>query len=273
MIDTKSKLSLRAQCELLGLHRSGLYYQPAVETEENLRLMRLLDERYLNYPTEGVLQMQDYLRAEGYVVNHKRVRRLLRKMGLMAIFPKRNLSKLGKAEYVYPYLLRNLEISHSNQVWQIDITYIPMAKGFMYLVAVIDVYSRFVVGWDISNSMDADWVVATLQEALARHGKPGIVNSDQGSQFTCKKWVECLQSHTIQISMDGKGRAIDNVYIERLWRTVKYDYVYLSPPENGWELYQGLKAFFERYNYQKYHQGIGRKLPITVYYDSLASSA
>ncbi len=141
----------------------------------------------------------------------------------MAIFPKRNLSKLGKAEYVYPYLLRNPEISHSNQVWQIDITYIPMAKGFMYLVAVIDVYSRFVVGWDISNSMDADWVVATLEEALARHGKPGIVNSGQGSQFTCKKWVECLQGHNIQISMDGKGRAIDNVYIERLWRTVKYE--------------------------------------------------
>ncbi len=273
MINTDSKLSVRAQCELLGLHRSGLYYQPVAESEENLRLMRLLDERYLNYPTEGVLQMQDYLGSQGYQVNHKRVRRLLRKMGLMAIFPKRNLSKPGKAEYVYPYLLRNLEISQSNQVWQVDITYIPMAKGFMYLVAVIDVYSRFVVGWDISNSMDADWVVATLQEAMARHGKPLIVNSDQGSQFTCKKWVECLQEHNIQISMDGKGRAIDNVYIERLWRTVKYDYVYLSPPENGWELYQGLKAFFERYNYQKYHQGIGRQLPVAVYYGSLASSA
>ncbi len=153
----------------------------------------------------------------------------------------------------------------------------------MYLVAVIDVYSRFVVGWDISNSMDADWVVATLKEALAHHGKPSIVNSDQGSQFTCKKWVECVLDHHIQISMDGKGgsqtrastgiRAIDNVYIERLWRTVKYDYVYLSPSENGWELYQGLKAFFERYNYQKYHQGIGRQLPVTLYYNSLASNA
>jgi putative transposase len=192
----------------------------------------------------------------------------------MAIFAKPNLSKWGKAQYVYPYLLRNLAISHSNQVWQIDITYIPMAKGFMYLVAVIDVYSRFVVGWGISNRRDADRVVAALEEALARHGKPGIVNSDQGSQFTCKKWVECrLQGQTIQVSMDGKGRAIDNVYIERLWRTVKYDYVYLSPPENGWELYRGLKAFFERYNYQKYHQGIGRKLPVLFYYDSLASSA
>jgi len=235
--------------------------------------MRLLDERYLNYPTEGVLQMQDYLRTKGYQVNHKRVRRLLRKMGIMAIFPKRNLSKLGKAAYVYPYLLRNLAITYSNQVWQIDLTYIPMVKGFMYLVAIIDVYSRFVVGWDISNSMDADWVLCTRQEALVRHGKPVIVNSDQGSQFTGKKWVEFLQKHTIQISMDGKGRAIENVYIERLWRTVTYYYVYLTPPENGWELDQGLKAFFERYNYKKYHQGIGRKLPVSLYYSSLARSA
>jgi putative transposase len=233
--------------------------------------MRLLDERYLNYPTEGVLQLQDYLRAEGYQINHKRIRRLLRKMGLLAIYPKRNLSKLGKAEYIYPYLLRNLPIDRSNQVWQVDITagrprYIPMAKGFMYpggepLVAIIDVYSRFVVGWDISNSMNADWVVETLRDAIIRQGKPEIMNSDQGSQFTCKKWVECLQKHLIQISMDGKGRAIDNVYIERLWRTVKYDYVYLSPPENGWQLQKGLAHFFQHYNYHKYHQGIDRQPP------------
>lgn len=223
MISPEGKLSIRAQCEILGLHRSGFYYQAAAETEENLRIMRLLDERYLNYPTEGVLQLQDYLRAEGYPVNHKRIRRLLRKMAIMAIYQKRNLSKLGKAEYVYPYLLRHLLINENNQVWQIDITYIPMAKGFMYLVAIIDVHSRFVVGWDISNNMDADWVLGTLEEALARHGKPAIVNSDQGNQFTCKKWVERLQKHNIRISMDGKGRAIDNVYIERLWRTVKYE--------------------------------------------------
>jgi putative transposase len=273
MIDRKSQLSIRAQCDLLGLHRSVLYYQPAGETEENLRIMRLLDERYLKYPTEGVLQLQDYLRAEGYQVTHKRVRRLLRKMGIMAIFPKPNLSKLGKAQYIYPYLLRNLPIKHSNQVWQVDITYVPMAKGFMYLVAIIDVHSRFVVGWDISNSMDADWVIETLQTALACYGKPQIINSDQGSQFTCKKWVEYLKEEQILISMDGKGRAIDNVYIERLWRTVKYDYIYITPPEDGWQLYQGLKEFFERYNYQKYHQGVGRQLPVAVYFSSLASSA
>ncbi len=273
MIDWKSNISIRAQCDLLGLHRSSLYYQAVAETEENLRIMRLLDERYLNYPTEGVLQLQDYLCSVGYQVNHKRVRRLLRKMGLMAIFPKPNLSKLGKTEYIYPYLLKNLSITESNQVWQIDITYIPMAKGFMYLVAIIDVHSRFVVGWDVANNMDADWVLETLQAALIRHGKPQIINSDQGSQFTCNKWVAYLKEEQILISMDGKGRAIDNVYIERLWRTVKYDYVYITPPEDGWQLYQGLKAFFERYNYQKYHQGIGRKMPVSVYYSSLKSSA
>jgi putative transposase len=273
MIDMKSQLSIRAQCELLGLHRSVLYYQAVSETEENLRIMRLLDERYLKYPTEGVLQMQDYLRSQGYIVNHKRVRRLLRKMGLMAIYCKPNLSRLGKAQYIYPYLLKNLSITQSNQVWQIDITYIPMAKGFMYLVAIIDVYSRFVVGWDISNNMDSDWVLEILQATLTLHGKPQIINSDQGSQFTCKKWIEYLKEQQILISMDGRGRAIDNVYIERLWRTVKYEYIYITPPEDGWQLYQGLKEFFERYNYQKCHQGVGRQLPVSLYYSSLASSA
>jgi putative transposase len=273
MIDRESKLGIRTQCELLGLHRSLLYYQPAGETADNLKIMRLLDERYLKYPTEGILQMQDYLRSQGYIVNYKRVRRLLRKMGLMAIYCKPNLSKLGKAEYIYPYLLKNLSINQSNQVWQIDITYIPMTKGFMYLVAILDVHSRFVVGWNISNNMDADWVLETLQVALARHGKPHIINSDQGSQFTCNKWVEYLKKEQILISMDGKGRAIDNVYIERLWRTVKYDYVYITPPEDGWQLYQGLKEFFERYNYQKHHQGIDRQLPVSLYYNSLADSA
>jgi putative transposase len=249
-----------------------MYYQPAAESEENLYLMRLLDARYLDYPTEGVLQMQDYLRSQGYSVNHKRVRRLLRKMGLMAIYCKPNLSKLGKAEYIYPYLLKHLSIKYSNQVWQIDITYIPMAKGFMYLAAIIDVYSRFVTGWSVANSMDADWVVETLQEALIRYGTPTIVNSDQGAQFSCQKWVECLQSHTIQISMDGKGRAIDNIFIERLWRTVKYDYVYLRPPQDGWQLEWGLTQFFERYNYQKCHQGIGRKPPAQLYFTSLVTN-
>lgn len=232
--------------------------------------MRMLDERYLDKPTYGVLQMQDYLRDEGYQVNHKRVRRLLRLMGLMAIYPKKNLSKLGHAEYIYPYLLRNLEIDRSNQVWEIDITYIPMEKGFMYLTAIIDVYSRYVVGWGLSNSLEAQASLSVLEEAIGKHGKPEIVNSDQGSQFTCKEWIEYLKESDIKISMDGKGRALDNIYIERLWRTVKRDYVYLHPAQDGWELYQGIKAFFMEYNYKKRHQGIGRQIPFQVYQSQAA---
>ncbi|QHW01063.1 IS3 family transposase [Spirosoma endbachense] len=265
LIDNQASISIRTQCRLLGLHRSGVYYHPVPESEQNLRLMRLLDERNLNYPAEGVLQLQDYLRTQGYPVNHKRIRRLIRKMGLMAIYPKRNLSRLGQAIYIRPYLLKGLAITACNQVWQIDITYVPMAKGFMYLVALLDVYSRYVTGWSLSNSMAAEWVVDTLQQAIARNGKPVIINSDQGSQFTCSKWVDCLEQEQIKISMDGKGRAIDNIYIERLWRTVKYDYIYLSPAGDGWELERGLANFFEHYNNRKCHQGLARKTPAEVY--------
>jgi putative transposase len=265
MIDPGDKISVRTQCELLGIHRSGLYYSPQPESEENLMLMALMDKRYLQHPTHGVLQMQDYLLAQGYVVNHKRVRRLLRLMGLMAIYPKRNLSKLGHAAYIYPYLLRNLLIERVNQVWEIDITYIAMEKGFMYLTAIIDVHSRYVVGWGLSNSLDGKASLDVLKEAITRHGKPEIVNSDQGSQFTCNDWVDYLKGEHIQISMDGKGRAIDNIYIERLWRTVKRDYVYLNPARDGWELYQGLSSFFSFYNHEKTHQGIGRQIPAKVY--------
>jgi len=227
--------------------------------------MRLLDEHYLKHPTYGVLQMQDYLLSEGLKVNHKRVRRLLRKMGIMAIYPKKNLSKLGNAKYIRPYLLKNLEIVHSNQVWAIDITYIPMAKGFMYLTAIIDVYSRFIVGWNISNSLDAENCLLVLKDAIKQNGKPEIINSDQGCQFTSVLWIEYLENQGIKISMDGKRRAIDNIFIERFWRTVKQDYIYISPIENGLELYQGLKEFIEHYNYHKTHQGIGRVTPISLY--------
>lgn len=265
MVDPSEKLSIRSQCELLDIHRSGLYYIHASESELNLKLMRLLDERYLEHPTHGVLQMQDYLIDQGYGVNHKRVRRLLRQMNLMAIYPKRNFSKLGHAQYVHPYLLRGLEINRCNQVWEIDITYIAMEKGFMYLTAIIDVYSRFVVGWGISNSLEAAASLSVLKEAIIRYGKPEIVNSDQGAQFTCREWVESLKQEHVQISMDGKGRAIDNIFIERLWRTVKRDHVYLYPAENGLELFQGLKGFFSFYNNEKHHQGIKRQIPARVY--------
>jgi putative transposase len=265
MIQTNKRLSIRRQCELLSVHRSNVYYKPAAEPEENLNIMRLMDEHYLDYPAHGVLQMQDFLLVNGYKVNHKRVRRLLRKMGIMAIYPKKNLSKLGNVKYIYPYLLKGLTVTRPNQVWATDITYIPMKYGFMYLTAIIDLYSRFVVGWDISNSLDAESVLSVLKQAIKEHGKPEIINSDQGSQFTCPLWVEYVKENSIRISMDSKGRALDNIFIERLWRTVKQDYVYLHPAEDGIELYKGLKGFFQYYNYQKTHQGIGRVCPVTLY--------
>jgi len=265
MVKRDHKLSIRQQCELLEIPRSGFYYNPVEENEENLQIMRLLDEEYLKHPTHGVLRMQDFLLGLSIVVNHKKVRRLLRLMGLMAIYPKRNLSKLGLAKYIRPYLLKGLEINHPNHVWAIDITYIPMAKGFLYLTAIIDIYSRFVVGWGISNSLDSETVLNVLNRAISQHGKPEIINSDQGSQFTCKDWIDLLEKENIQISMDGKGRATDNIFIERLWRSVKYDHVYLHPANDGKELYDGLKTYFNYYNYELSHQGIGRKAPIKLY--------
>jgi len=259
------KISIRSQCDLLEVNRSNAYYKPVPESEENLAIMRLMDEHYLDHPTHGVLQMQDFLFLCSFIVNHKRVRRLLRKMGLMAIYPKRNLSKLGNAKYIRPYLLKGLKIARPNQAWAVDITYIPMAKGFMYLTAIIDLYSRYVVGWDVFNSLDAENTLEVLKQAIESHGKPEIINSDQGSQFTCALWTEYVENAEIQISMDGKGRAIDNIFIERLWRTVKQDYVYLYPAENGTQLYVGLKGFFAYYNNQKAHQGIGRVSPVQLY--------
>lgn len=265
MINKASKLSIRQQCELLNVSRSSSYYTPVGEKEENLKIMRLIDERHLEKPTHGVLRMQDFLLGLGYKIDEKRVRRLMRKMRITVQYPGRNLSKLGLAQYIYPYLLRNLDVNRTNQAWAIDITYIPMEKGFMYLTAILDVYSRFVVGWDISNTMTSDWVLSVLDQAIAKHSKPEIINSDQGSQFTCQDWVEYLKNNNIEISMDGKGRARDNVYIERLWRRVKYDYIYLHPAENGQVLFKKLKHWFYEYNYKETHQGIDRKIPVSLY--------
>lgn len=267
-VSDNEKISIRNQCELLDMNRSNYYYHPREEKPENLHFMRLMDEFWLKHPTYGVLQMQDFLTSQGYRANHKRVRRLLRKMGIMAIYPKKNLSKLGNAKYIRPYLLRNLTVDRPNQVWAVDITYIPMEKGFMYLTAIIDLYSRYVVGWDISNSLDAIHSLDVLKKAIKTHGSPEIINSDQGSQFTSALWTEYLDNAEIKVSMDGKGRAIDNIFIERLWRTVKQDHVYLYPAQDGWELYQGLNEFFTEYNTKKTHQGIGRKIPIMVYQQS-----
>jgi len=268
MVQSEEKLSIRRQCELTGVNRGSIYYHPLGESQENLRIMRLMDEHYLKHPTEGVLRMRDFLMTLGIVANHKRVRRLLRLMGLMAIYPKRNLSKLGHAKYIKPYLLRGLKIVRPNQVWAIDITYIPMPKGFLYLTAIIDVYSRYIVGWGISNSLDAACSLDVTKEAIKRHGKPEIINSDQGSQFTCHEWVEYLEKEEIKISMDGKGRAIDNIFIERFWRSLKYDYVYIKVPSDGLELYHGLKEHMDYYNNRLCHQGIDHQIPAKKYYQA-----
>ena len=264
-ISKDEKISTRSQCELLGINRSTAYYKPVGESVENLEFMRLIDKHNLDHPTHGVLQIRDFLFLAGFVVNPKRVRRLLRLMGIEAIYPKRNLSKLGHAKYIKPYLLRGLKITRPNQVWGIDITYIAMRHGFMYLVAIIDHYSRFIVGWDVFNSLDAENALSVLKKAIARNGKPEIINSDQGSQFTCALWTELVDNEGIKSSMDGKGRATDNIFIERFWRTLKQDYVYLNPEENGTNLFIGLKKFIEYYNTQKPHQGIGSALPVSLY--------
>jgi len=264
-VTDNKKISVRSQCELMDISRSNVYYQSVGESEENLQFMRLMDKHYLYHPTYGVLQMQDFLLLLGFVVNVKRVRRLLRKMGIMAIYPKRNLSKLGSAKYIRPYLLRGLKAVRPNQVWAVDITYIPMKGGFMYLTAIIDLYSRYVVGWDVFNTLDAANTLEVFKQAVANHGKPEIINSDQGCQFTCALWTAYVENEGVKISMDGKGRAIDNIFIERLWRTVKQDYVYLHPVDNGTDLFLGLKGFFDKYNNRKPHQGIGRVSPVQLY--------
>lgn len=273
MVKKSSKLSLNKQLELLGISKGSWYYTEKGESRENLKAMRLMDEHHLEEPQKGVKQMQDFLKDCGMEFNEKRVRRLMRKMGIQAFYPKRNLSKLGKAQYIMPYLLRGLEIARPNQVWEIDITYIPMKKGFMYLTAVIDVYSRYVVGWSLSNTMDAASVHRAMEKAVEDYGSPEILNSDQGSQFTCKEWKDKLQDRGIKISMDGKGRATDNAHIERLWRTVKWEHVYLWPSEDGWELEEGLEGFFKKYNYKRSHQGIGRKKPADLYIANVAKRA
>ena len=270
MIDPGNDISVRCQSDLVSVNRSSFYYKPLGESDENLKIMRLMDAHYLKHPTEGVLRMRNFLLTLGIVANHKRVRRLLRLMGLMAIYPKKNLSRLGLKKYIRPYLLRDLTIDRPNQVWAIDITYIPLKHGFLYLTAIIDLYSRYVVGWGISNTLDASFSMGVMKDDITRHGKPEIINSDQGSQFTCHEWSEYMDKEGIKISMDGKGRAIDNIFIERLWRSVKYDYVYIKVPSDGLELYHGLKEHFGYYNNELCHQGINNQIPANFYFNRAA---
>jgi len=267
LVEKGHSLSIRRQSELLEINRSSLYIKPLGERKENLDLMAQMDRLYMQDPTLGVLGMQDELLDKGWNVNHKRIRRLLRKMGIEAIYPKRNLSKLGKAKYIHPYLLRHLKIERPNQVWAIDITYIPMVNGFMYLTAVIDLYSRFIVGWQISNSLEKETQTELLIDCFRKYGKPEIINSDQGSQYTSEHWVSFLKENSVKISMDGKGRATDNAFIERFFRTLKQKYVYLYPPKDGSDLYQGTKKFMEYYNNRR-HRGIQRNRPSQLYFNA-----
>jgi putative transposase len=262
-----SKLSLLKQSKLLQIHCSGIYYAPKAESELNLELMRLMDSHYSDHPFIGAKGMHTWLTMDkGYKVNQKRIDRLYyRVMGLRAIMPGKHTSRRNKAHKIYPYLLRNMNAERPNQVWATDITYIPMRKGFMYLTAIIDLHSRYVVNWSVSNTMDAQWCKETLEEAIALHGKPEIINTDQGSQFTSEVFTHYVLSNGIKLSMDGKGRAIDNVFIERLWRSVKYESIYLNPPESGIDLYQQMDDYFIRYNTKRRHQGIDNQIPAERY--------
>jgi putative transposase len=269
LLDSQDGLfSIRQQCELLGLNRSSLYYQPVGESEDNLRLMRLLDEQYTRTPFYGVLKMEAYLRSLGHDVNTKRVRRLLRKMGLEAIYQKPNTSKPNPEHKVYPYLLRGLVIDRCDQVWSTDITYVRLASGFVYLVAVIDWYSRYVLGWALSTTLDADFCIETVG-SLLEHRKCEIFNTDQGSQFTSPRFTLPLLDKGIKVSMDGRGRALDNIFVERLWRTVKYEYVYLQDIQTVQEAWLGLRDFFLFYNNERFHQSLDYLTPAQIYLGEL----
>jgi putative transposase len=265
------KLSVRKQCELLMVPRSSLYYAPIPEKPENVKMMNIMDRHLLKHPTEGVVSMVDMLKEMGYPVGPKRIRRLFKLMGYQAIYRRRNLTRNALKEFIRPYLLRGLEITHANQVWCTDITYIPMAKGFMYMTAIMDVYSRKIVGWSISNSMTKQWVLSVLKEAIEKYGKPEILNSDQGSQYTSFAWTNFLEQQGIRISMDGKGRATDNTWIERFWKSLKHDYIYLNPAVGGLELFEGVLGHLAYYH-QKKHQSLGIS-PEKCYQESIGKNA
>jgi putative transposase len=266
MIEPKHPvLSVRRQCELLALSRSGLYYKGRGESPENLALMRLMDEAYTQRPFYGVLKMKAHLARRGWQVNVKRVRRLLRLMGLEAIYPKRRLSAPGEGHKRYPYLLAGMQVERPDQVWSADITYIGLRRGFLYLVAVIDWYSRYVLSWALSGSLEADFCMRALQEALSRR-RPEIFNTDQGVQFTSDGFTGLLEAQGVAVSMDGRGRVFDNIFSERLWRTVKYEEVYLKDYGDPLATRADLRGYFGFYNLERPHQALGYRTPAEVYY-------
>jgi putative transposase len=256
-------LSVRRQCELLGLCRASLYYEPAAETADNLRLMRLIDREYTADPFLGSRRMTAWLATQGEEVNRKRVQRLMRLMGLEAIYPKPKLSAPGRGHRIYPYLLRDVQVVRPDQVWSADITYVPLAQGFMYLAATIDWYSRYVLAWRLSNTLDGSFCLDMLEEALSK-ARPEVFNTDQGVQFTAAAWTGRLESAGVQVSMDGKGRCLDNVFVERLWRSVKYEDVYVRGYEAVPELQRRLAQYFPYYNEGRPHQGLDYRTPAAV---------
>jgi putative transposase len=258
------EISVRRQCDLLGVNRSGLYYRPLGESEENVRLMQLIDREYTRHPFKGSRRMVLWLGEQGHQVNRKRVSRLMEVMGIEAIYPKPRLSQPGEGHKIFPYLLRGVEVKRVNQVWSTDITYIPMAAGFLYLVAVMDWFSRYVLSWALSPTMELDFCLEALRRAL-RRGRPEIFNSDQGSQFTSEKFTGVLEGRGIAVSMDGRGRCLDNIFIERLWRSLKYEEVYLRDYARVSDARAGIGNWFRFYNQQRPHQSLGNRTPAELY--------
>lgn len=272
LVEAGGKPSMRRQCELLGVNRSSLYYEAVQPDEEELALMRRIDELHLKHPFFGSRKIARTLKDEGIEVNRKRVQRLMRVMSLESTAPKPNTSKPAPTNPVYPYLLRNLEVCRVNQVWASDITYIPMARGFLFLVAIIDLYSRRVLAWRLSNTLETSFCVEALEEALARYGRPEIFNTDQGSQFTSEEFTSVLLEREVKISMDGRGRCLDNVFVERLWRSLKYEEVYLYAYETVTAARAGIGRYFEFFNNERPHAALGYQTPAS-FYDGLLHEA
>ena len=271
MVSKVSELSIARQCRLLHVPRSSFYYQPAPIPAEELALMRLIDASHMEHPYYGSRRIKGWLLDEhGRVVARRRVMRLMRKMGIVPIYPKRNTSRPNKEYETFPYLLRGLSIDRPNQVWCADISYIPMVRGFLYLMAIMDWHSRKVLSWRLSNTMDAHFCLEALDEAIGRFGVPEIFNTDQGAQFTSRAWTDRLKAHGIRISMDGKGRCMDNVFIERLWRSLKYEEVYLKAYDTVAEARAGIGSWMRFYNTRRRHQGLGDQTPDSVYFGGLS---
>jgi putative transposase len=268
MIEPPNPLSLSRQCQLLGLSRAALYYRPVAVSAYELELMALIDRQYLRTPFYGSRRMTAWLRTKGHLVNRKRVQRLMGLMGLEAIYQRPHTSRPAPEHRTYPYLLRGLVIERVNQVWAADITYIPMTRGFLYLVAVMDWVSRYVLAWRLSNLLDASFCIEALEEALS-HGRPEIFNTDQGSQFTDEDFTSVRCAHGVAISMDGRGRFSDNIFVERLWRSLKFEEVYLKAYQNVAEARHGIAAYFNFYNHERLHQALGYRAPRQVFEEAL----